>query len=299
MAQVDLFRMPNRPWNSGRIIGAKPPFKPKHIWGIRQQLRTAGKVRDLALFNCALDAKLRGCDLVKLAARGIYEAAGRATITDDLREIRDFYEQPAECLWITFGRGRLWWAYSDPHVRLRDDGVRERATLAPWSCLDAQGRELRINDLSTSLTQTAAYRRTICSVTALETYLLRRLNAEADAQVERVEGLMADLTTAVGTVIADLHWRDFEVLVDLIFARSGWRRVAAVGGSGQADSDLILQQAVTGERAFVQVKSKATPATLRDYQARFEDYPNMDRFFFACHTPRGPLEAPNVRRQHQ
>ena len=66
MAQIDLFRMPKKPWNSGRIIGAKPPFKPKHIWGIRQQLRTAGKVRDLALFNCALDAKLRGCDLVKL-----------------------------------------------------------------------------------------------------------------------------------------------------------------------------------------------------------------------------------------
>ena len=66
MAQIDLFRMPKQPWNSGRIIGAKPPLKPKHIWGIRQQLRTAGKVRDLALFNCALDAKLRGCDLVKL-----------------------------------------------------------------------------------------------------------------------------------------------------------------------------------------------------------------------------------------
>ena len=66
MAQIDLFRIPKRPWNSGRIIGAKPPFKPKHIWGIRQQLRAAGKVRDLALFNCALDAKLRGCDLVKL-----------------------------------------------------------------------------------------------------------------------------------------------------------------------------------------------------------------------------------------
>ena len=66
MAQIDLFRMPKRPWNSGRIIGAKPPLKPKHIWGIRQRLRTAGKVRDLALFNCALDAKLRGCDLVKL-----------------------------------------------------------------------------------------------------------------------------------------------------------------------------------------------------------------------------------------
>ena len=66
MAQFDFFRTPKRPWNTGRIIGAKPPLKPKHVWGIRQQLKAAGKVRDLALFNCAVDAKLRGCDLVKL-----------------------------------------------------------------------------------------------------------------------------------------------------------------------------------------------------------------------------------------
>jgi hypothetical protein len=66
MAQFDLFRTPKRSWNTGRIIGAKPPLKPKHVWGIRQQLKATGKVRDLALFNCAVDAKLRGCDLVKL-----------------------------------------------------------------------------------------------------------------------------------------------------------------------------------------------------------------------------------------
>jgi integrase len=66
MAQLDLFRSPLRPWNTGRIIGAKPPLKPKHIWAIRHQLRTDRRVRDLALFNCAIDAKLRGCDLVKL-----------------------------------------------------------------------------------------------------------------------------------------------------------------------------------------------------------------------------------------
>lgn len=44
----------------------KPPLKPKHVWAIRQQLKNAGRVRDLALFDCALDDKLRGCDLVKL-----------------------------------------------------------------------------------------------------------------------------------------------------------------------------------------------------------------------------------------
>ena len=66
MAQRDLFRSPPRPWNSGRIIGPKPPFKAKHVWAIRQQLKTGRRVRDLALFDCGIDAKLRGCDLVKL-----------------------------------------------------------------------------------------------------------------------------------------------------------------------------------------------------------------------------------------
>jgi integrase len=55
-----------RPSNAGRIIGPKPPLRPKHIWAIRQQLKNADKIRDLALFNCAIDSKLRGCDLVKL-----------------------------------------------------------------------------------------------------------------------------------------------------------------------------------------------------------------------------------------
>jgi integrase len=66
MAQRDLFLPSSRPWNSGRLIGPKPPLKPKHIWAIRQQLKNARRARDLALFNCAIDAKLRGCDLVRL-----------------------------------------------------------------------------------------------------------------------------------------------------------------------------------------------------------------------------------------
>jgi len=66
MTQPDLFLSPKQPWNHRRTIGPKPPFKPKHIWAIRQQLKNAARIRDLALFNCAIDAKLRGCDLVKL-----------------------------------------------------------------------------------------------------------------------------------------------------------------------------------------------------------------------------------------
>lgn len=62
MGQPDLFRMPRKPWNAGRITGAKAPLKPKHIWAIRQHLKSLGLARHLAMFNTALDAKLRGCD---------------------------------------------------------------------------------------------------------------------------------------------------------------------------------------------------------------------------------------------
>lgn len=71
MRQQDLFRVPRKPWNAGRLVGPKAPLKPKRVWAIRQQLKTTNRIRDLALFNCALDAKLRACDLVKLRVSDI------------------------------------------------------------------------------------------------------------------------------------------------------------------------------------------------------------------------------------
>ncbi len=56
-----------RAWNKGRIIGQKRPLLPKQVWAIRARLELADNLRDLALFNVAIDSKLRGCDLVKLA----------------------------------------------------------------------------------------------------------------------------------------------------------------------------------------------------------------------------------------
>ena len=57
----------HKAWNKGRIIGQKRPLLPKQVWAIRARLELAGYLRDLALFNVAIDSKLRGCDLVKLA----------------------------------------------------------------------------------------------------------------------------------------------------------------------------------------------------------------------------------------
>src|SRR5712664_3080721 len=71
------------PWNKGKLTGAKPPLRPKHVWSIRTKLQIEGRARDLAMFNRAIDSKLRGCDVVAIrvedVAAGGY-TADRATV---------------------------------------------------------------------------------------------------------------------------------------------------------------------------------------------------------------------------
>jgi integrase len=60
-----------RPWNQRRLLGQKPPLKLKEVWAIRIHLQLAGKLRDLALFNLAIDSKLRACDLIRLRVQDV------------------------------------------------------------------------------------------------------------------------------------------------------------------------------------------------------------------------------------
>src|SRR5277367_3065810 len=68
--------MQNVPWNKGRLTGQKRPLKPKDVWAIRVRLQLGHRARDLALFNLAIDRKLRGCDLVQLQVNDVC-AGGR------------------------------------------------------------------------------------------------------------------------------------------------------------------------------------------------------------------------------
>jgi len=71
------------PWNKGKLVGAKPPLRPSHVWSIRTKLQMEGLKRDLALFNLAIDSKLRGCDVVSVRVDDVAPnayALDRATI---------------------------------------------------------------------------------------------------------------------------------------------------------------------------------------------------------------------------
>ena len=74
---------PREPWNKGKIVGQKAPFKTKDIWALRVRLQIDSRLRELALFNLGIDSKLRGCDLVSLRVRDIChgdQVATRATV---------------------------------------------------------------------------------------------------------------------------------------------------------------------------------------------------------------------------
>lgn len=106
MSQPDLFRSPREPWNAGRMTGADAPLKPKHIWAIRQHLKSVGLIRDLAMFYIALDAKLRGCDLVKLrlgdiAQDGVIRSDRRSSSKRLVGRCRSGSRRPREKLWLT------------------------------------------------------------------------------------------------------------------------------------------------------------------------------------------------------
>src|SRR6202045_1697810 len=59
------------PWNKGKLTGAKPPLRPKHVWSIRTKLQIEGRTRGLAMFNLAIDSKLRGRDVVALKVEDV------------------------------------------------------------------------------------------------------------------------------------------------------------------------------------------------------------------------------------
>jgi hypothetical protein len=209
--------------------------------------------------------------------------------------IRDFYTLGPESLWITFHAGLLHWGFAAPEVTWLgrggdgDIGERSRPMIGGWRSTDLKGAPLRMAGLSTRLTQLATFRGTLCEVSCPD-YLVRRINGVPEPVLDRARALQAELLEVAGQMVAQLHWADFETLVDLVFARSGWQRVSRVGGT-QADVDMWLVQPATREQAFVQVKAKAGQGELEDYLARFEAS-GVARMFFVCHSLKGRLHVP-------
>jgi hypothetical protein len=215
------------------------------------------------------------------------------TATRYSNEFREFYTAGTDVLWITFAEGRLWWCFADVEVTptLAVDpeatGSRTRKTINRWADKDMKGKTLWTNALRDSLTTTAGFRGTICRVREFD-YLLRRLNGEVTPTTEAVRTARLQLIDTLTPLIRGLHWKDFELLVELVMTQGGWRRVSATGGT-QHTTDLELELPLTGERALVQVKSRLDQSTAGKVTADLIEAAGGARVFIVYHTRLGQL----------
>lgn len=114
-------------------------------------------------------------------------------------------------------------------------------------------------------------------------YVVRRINGHRTPEVEQASAALEVMQQSVKGLMKHLRERDFELLVDLVFQTSGWRRQGSLGGT-QKTLDSLIELPSTAEQAIVQVKSKTTSAELSEYVDKLDDFPDGTRMFYVFHS---------------
>ena len=221
-------------------------------------------------------------------------------LSQGLRQIKDFYDQ-IETLWVTMTNGRLWWCLSNGpahgyNYNSEQEPSHRLTTISGWSSKNVSDQPLVLNNISSALTKTAAYQRTICSIEATD-YLLRLINDEHDPLQLEALATQSQQIEITRRMIERLHWSEFETLVDLIFSRNGWQRTSVLGRN-LPDVDLIAEQPLTGSKAWVQVKTSSDQSELDTYFQKFKLDGSCSDFFYACHTSNIALALPKSPNSH-
>ena len=120
-----------------------------------------------------------------------------------------------------------------------------------------------------------------------------RINGRKLCEVEHAVAALDKLKASELELMKLLGPRDFELLVDLVFSTSGWRRLGVIGKTQKTlDIDLLLPS--TGKRAFVQVKSHTKAHDLAEYVGKLDELGPYDRMFFVYHSGEAEIDDERV-----
>ncbi|MCE6978601.1 hypothetical protein EI534_14665 [Pseudomonas frederiksbergensis] len=202
--------------------------------------------------------------------------------TRDINQIRDFYELEESDVWITFYKKKLYWCHAASEVIELEDQSRIRNVIGKWSSTDINGKPLRVENIDGRVTKVQGFRGTICSIDQQD-YLVKKINGHTIEEVENATLSLEKLKADTEELIKGLWWHDFELLIDLIFSKSGWQRFSVLGKT-EKDIDLDVYAPATQKRAFVQIKSATTRADFEHYVKTFNEYDQFDEMYFIYHT---------------
>ena len=250
---------------------------------------------DLNLLNCEPDKIDWEAIKTWLVEEKKYKSKGMAT--NQTNQLKVFYTSEPDVLWITFYENHLYWCFLNPNVKVREDKTKLRHTQDGWYNTDINGKPLTFDRLSGSLLRSQAYRQTICPVKEDINYLLKKINGETLEEERSVEKAKTELSQSLEAIIHHLHWKEFELLTDLIFRQAGWQRVSEVGEL-QKDIDLALCSPIIDQKIYVQIKSEAGIPEFNKFTKLAKKDP-QNQYFFIVHKPTIEVKVapsyPNVK----
>lgn len=217
------------------------------------------------------------------------EGHSPSTSTNHMRQIKSFYEEGEDTIWVTFHDNKLWWCRAETNITVDEKNVKSREVKGKWSDKNIAGEKLLFGNLSGEVLTTKAYRGTICSVN--EKYVIRKINNQLSEDAEDIKALTSELQTKIAELIQKLYWNDLELFVDLVFRQSGWRRVSYLGKQ-EKTIDLDLESTITGERGVVQVKAKSSLKEFLAYEKELEGFRgDYQKIFYVCPRPGKDLQT--------
>lgn len=227
-------------------------------------------------------AEIHAGDWNAIRARLAREHTHKPTVSADTGRLRDLAESTRADVWVSFHESHLHWC------RLADGPIEEdavskfRRVLGAWRKTDLQGRPLLANQIPGQIAKVQGFRATVCSIK--ERDVLRRLLAgEPSEAFVAIDAARTVLAVAVSEALRNLHWKDFETLVDLVFQQAGWRRRSMLGAAMKY-VDLELEEPITGELYQVQIKSRADVTEFEEWAEQFAGGV-FRKLYFVVHSP--------------
>ena len=233
------------------------------------------------------------------AVRGHYIDDIETTETassNHIKQLKYFYSANAETIWITFHDNKMWWCKANVGIKKTSENLKIKSCESSWSDCDINGNILFMSNINGRITAKRGFLGTICEYGKDDTdYIIRKINGKRTKVNNNANDCFQKLEKALIPLIQSLTWSDFELLIDLVLRHVGWERVSKVGGT-QKMLDIDLVDPLTGDRAWVQVKSKATKKSFEEYK---DELPDNGKLFFFAHSPTKDLikykkETPNT-----
>ncbi len=236
-------------------------------------------------------------DFVEITRLMKVQYGAKQGATQDANQLRDLLKTPSQHVWVTFEDRYLWWCTVVDGATVNPDG--ESGTQGnfwltcerPWSNRSLKGKLLAMTDLPGTVTTVAGFKGTVCTPKAWRE-ILRIIQDEQDPDATAAALARGVYEQALEKIVRRLSPQDFEQLIDLILARTGWARISTLGKVLKG-IDLEVENRTADEIAFVQVKSSAGQQVLNDYIRQFNNQRDRySRMIFAVHSPSGVLSAP-------